>query len=117
VLSLFRDRGLEPVEVHEIQEMQTALGLVASGMGLCVVPESAQKLRREEVVFRPLLEPNATSAIIMSTRLNDQSDDIVLLRELIDEVYRLQASEKLEADRQAAAAAAAKAMTGPRRRR
>ena len=117
VLSLFRDLGLEPVEVHEIQEMQTALGLVASGMGLCVVPESAQKLRREEVVFRPLLEPNATSAIIMSTRLNDQSEDIVLLRELIDEVYRLQAAEKLEADRMAAAAAEAAALTGPRRRR
>lgn len=117
VLSLFRDLGLEPVEVHEIQEMQTALGLVASGMGLCVVPESAQKLRREEVVFRPLLEPNATSAIIMSTRLNDQSEDIALLRELIDEVYRLQAAEKLEADRMAAAAAEAAALTGPRRRR
>ncbi len=103
VLSLFRDRGLEPAEVHEIQEMQTALGLVASGMGLCVVPESVQKVRREEVVYRPLLEANATSAIIMSTRLNDQSEDILLLRELIDEIYRMQAAEKLEAERLAVA--------------
>ena len=106
MLSLFRDLGLEPAEVHEIQEMQTALGLVASGMGLCVVPESAQKLRREEVVCRPLLEASATSAIIMSTRLNDQSDDIVLLRELIDEVYRLQAAERKAAE--------AAALAGPR---
>ena len=115
VLSLFRDLGLEPAEVHEIQEMQTALGLVASGMGLCVVPESAQKLRREEVAYRPLVEPNATSAIIMSTRLNDQSEDIVLLRQLIDEVYRLQAAERQESERKAAAAAEAAAMTGPQR--
>jgi LysR family transcriptional regulator, benzoate and cis,cis-muconate-responsive activator of ben and cat genes len=114
VLSLFRDLGLEPAEVHEIQEMQTALGLVASGMGLCVVPESAQKLRREEVVYRTLVEPSATSAIIMSTRLNDQSEDIVLLRELIDEVYRLQAAEKIEAERKAAASVPS-ALTGPRR--
>ena len=109
VLSLFRDLGLEPAEVHEIQEMQTALGLVASGMGLCVVPESAQKLRREEVVYRTLVEPSATSAIIMSTRLNDQSEDIALLRELIDEVYRLQQAEKLEAERKSMPV-----LTGPR---
>ena len=45
----------------------------------------------------------------MSTRLNDQSEDIRLLRELIDEVYRLQAAEKLEAERKAMPA-----LTGPR---
>jgi DNA-binding transcriptional LysR family regulator len=105
VLSLFRDLGLEPAEVHELQEMQTALGLVAAGMGLCLVPASAQRLRRDEVVYRPLLESNATSPIIMSTRLNDQSDDILLLRELIDEVYRLQAAERKAAE--------AAALTGP----
>lgn len=109
VLSLFRDLGLEPVEVHEVQEMQTALGLVAAGMGLCLVPASAQRLRRDEVVYRPLLESNATSPIIMSTRLNDQSDDIVLLRELINEVYRLQAVERLEAERKSMPV-----LTGPR---
>ena len=95
VLSIFRDKGVEPIEVHEVQEMQTALGLVASGMGLCVVPASAQKLRREEVVYRKLLEPSAISPIVMSTRLHDQSEDIVLLRSLIDEVYRAYAAEKL----------------------
>jgi DNA-binding transcriptional LysR family regulator len=98
VLSLFRDKGVEPMTVHEVQEMQTALGLVASGMGLCVVPASAQRLRRDEVVYRPLLEASAVSPIIMCTRLNDQSEDIVLLRSLIDEVYRAQAAEKLLAE-------------------
>ncbi len=100
VLSIFRDKGVEPAEVHEVQEMQTALGLVASGMGLCVVPVSAQRLRREEVVYRALLEPSAVSPIVMSTRLHDQSEDIVLLRLLIDEVYRAQAAEKLLAESQ-----------------
>lgn len=87
VLSLFRDLALEPVSVHELQEMQTALGLVASGMGLCVVPASVHRLRPEEVVYRPLAEPQAVSPIIMSTRLQDQSSDIVLLRQLIDVIY------------------------------
>ena len=87
VLSLFRDLALEPVSVHELQEMQTALGLVASGMGLCVVPASVHRLRPDEVVYRPRAEPQAVSPIIMSTRLQDQSSDIVLLRQLIDVIY------------------------------
>lgn len=87
VLSLFRDLGLEPASVHEVQEMQTALGLVASGMGLCVVPASVHRLRPDEVVYRPLAEPQAVSPIIMSTRLQDQSSDITLLRQLIDDIY------------------------------
>ncbi|MGV8804148.1 MAG: LysR family transcriptional regulator [Polaromonas sp.] len=99
VLSLLRDKGVEPVEVQEVQEMQTALGLVAAGMGLCIVPESAQKLRRDEVVYRPLLERNAVSPIIMCTRLHDQSEDVVLLRALIEQIYQAQAEEKLKLEK------------------
>jgi DNA-binding transcriptional LysR family regulator len=87
VLSLLRDLALEPVSVLEVQEMQTALGLVASGMGLCVVPVSVHRLRPDEVVYRPLAEAQAVSPIIMSTRLQDQSADITLMRALIDEIY------------------------------
>lgn len=98
VLSLFRDLGLEPVSVHEMQEMQTALGLVASGMGLCVVPASVHRLRPDEVVYRPLAEPQAVSPIIMSTRLQDQSADIALLRQLIDDIYAEQRAAREAAE-------------------
>lgn len=94
VLSLYRDLGVEPEGVHEVQEVQTALGLVASGLGVCVVPAGMQKLRRDEVVYRPLTEANAVSPIIMSTRANDPSPDLRLLRTVIDEVYRLYAEER-----------------------
>lgn len=99
VLSLFRDLALEPVSVHELQEMQTALGLVASGMGLCVVPASVHRLRPDEVVYRPLAEPQAVSPIIMSTRLQDQSSDILLLRKLIDDIYAEQRAARSAAER------------------
>lgn len=97
VLTLFRDMGLEPRAVHEVQELQTALGLVASGMGLCLVPASANRMRPDEVVYRPVAEAKAVSPIIMSTRLQDQSTDIVLLRSLIDEIYREWAEERQRA--------------------
>jgi len=94
VLSFYRDRGVEPVAVHEVQEIQTALGLVASGMGLCVVPAGVQRLRPDEIVYRPFADAGMVSPIIMSTRLHDQSDDIVLLRELIQQIYAAQAEER-----------------------
>ena len=100
VLSLFRDLALEPVSVHEVQEMQTALGLVASGMGLCVVPASVHRLRPDEVVYRPLAEAQAVSPIIMSTRLQDQSADITLLRQLIDDIYAEQRAAREAAQAQ-----------------
>jgi DNA-binding transcriptional LysR family regulator len=104
VLSLFRDQGLEPAAVHEAQEIQTALGLVAAGMGICVVPTGVSRLRPDEVVYRPLSDAQAVSPIIMSTRLHDQNEDIVLLRALIDRIYQEHA-----AARQRAAAEAVKA--------
>jgi DNA-binding transcriptional LysR family regulator len=88
VLSLYRDLGLEPERIHEVQEIQTALGLVAAGMGLCVVPAGVHRLRPDEVIYRPIEEPQAVSPIIMSTRLHDQSPDIDLMRGLIDDIYR-----------------------------
>ncbi len=104
VLSLFRDLGLEPLSVHEMQEMQTALGLVASGMGLCLVPASVHRLRPDEVVYRPLVEAQAVSPIIMSTRLQDQSSDIVLLRKLIDDIYAEQRAAGVAGGKKAAGA-------------
>lgn len=100
VLALFRDQGLEPGAVHEVQEIQTALGLVAAGMGICVVPTGVSRLRPDEVVYRPLSDPQAVSPIVMSTRLHDQNDDLVLLRALIDRIYQ----EHAAARRRAAAA-------------
>ena len=87
VLSLFRDQGLQPAAVHEVQEIQTALGLVAAGMGICVVPAGVSRLRPDEVVYRPLSDPQAVSPIIMSTRMHDSNEDIVVLRGLIDRIY------------------------------
>jgi DNA-binding transcriptional LysR family regulator len=98
VLSLFRDQGLQPTAVHEVQELQTALGLVAAGMGICVVPAGVSRLRPDEVVYRTLSDPQAVSPIIMSTRLHDQNEDIVTLRALIDRIYQEQALARQRAE-------------------
>jgi len=88
VLALFRDRGLKPAALHEVRELQTALGLVAAEAGVCVVPASVERLRRDNVAYRPLDEEKAVSPIIMSFRKSDQSPEIARLVELVREIYR-----------------------------
>jgi DNA-binding transcriptional LysR family regulator len=88
VLILFRERGLKPPAVYEVRELQTALGLVAAEVGVCLVPASVERLRRDNVVYRPLDEAKAVSPIIMSTRKGDKSPEIALIVKLIREIYR-----------------------------
>jgi DNA-binding transcriptional LysR family regulator len=82
VLDMFRRHAVMPSEVREVRELQTALGLVAACSGLCIVPSAVQRLRRDDIVYRPLAEPDALSPIILSWRATDLSLPIVLLREI-----------------------------------
>jgi DNA-binding transcriptional LysR family regulator len=82
VLSLLQDGGIHPGEIHEVRELQSALGLVAAGDGICVVPASA-RLIRSDLRYRFIDDEHATSPIIMSYRRNDQSGYIDLVKSLI----------------------------------
>jgi DNA-binding transcriptional LysR family regulator len=88
VLALFRERDLKPLAVFEVRELQTALGLVAAEVGVCLVPVSVERLRRDNVVYRPLDEEKAVSPIIMSTRKGDRSPELAVILKLIREIYR-----------------------------
>jgi len=88
VLALYRERELQPPAVHEVREMQTALGLVAAQSGICLVPASVERFRRDNVEYRPLDEEKAISPIIMSSRKGDRSPEVALILKLIREMYR-----------------------------
>jgi len=88
VLALYRDRGLKTRGIYEVRELQTALGLVASGSGICLVPASVERLRRDGVVYRPLNVPEAVSPIILSRRRGDPSDEIDRILRMVKEIYR-----------------------------
>lgn len=70
-----------------MRELQTAMGLVASGIGVSVVPASAQRLRSSDVAFRRIDDPKAVSPVIMSYRINDASARIDDIKDLIQEMY------------------------------
>lgn len=79
VLSFYREAGLTPRIGMEARDVQTALGLVASGVGICVVPASIRRFGRADVHFLDLDE-TFSSPIILSHRKNDAS---ALLRQLV----------------------------------
>ena len=85
VLSFYRKSGLEPNVAIEVRELQTALGLVAAGVGISVVPSSVRRLSREDVDYLPLEEPDIASPIIVSHRPNDSSDLLGRMLNLIEE--------------------------------
>jgi LysR family transcriptional regulator, benzoate and cis,cis-muconate-responsive activator of ben and cat genes len=92
VLSAFQDRGLKPRRIYEVRELQIALGLVAAGEGISVVPGSVYGLKRDDVSYKELDDPTLVSPIIMSMRMLDESRDI---REMLELIYRLYAEEKI----------------------
>jgi len=86
VLSLFRDHALEPQTILEVQELQTAMVMVAAGAGTCIVPASVQGLGRSDLIFRPLAT-EVTSPIIMSYRICDSSSQLRALFRTFVELY------------------------------
>ncbi|HBP31898.1 MAG: LysR family transcriptional regulator [Advenella sp.] len=73
VLNLFRQKGYSPQVIQEVNELQTAIGLVTATIGIAIVPESVRRLHRDDVVYVNLDEPGFTSPIMLSWRKNDHS--------------------------------------------
>lgn len=67
-LSLARQAGFSPHIAQEAGEAMTIIGLVAAGLGVSVLPASFQWMRIEGVVYRPLLDPGATTAVWLVQR-------------------------------------------------
>ncbi|OWW22507.1 LysR family transcriptional regulator [Noviherbaspirillum denitrificans] len=85
VLSLLNDQGIQPSEIHEVREIQTALGLVAADSGLCLIPASARL--RNDIHYRLVDDPGATSPIIFSHRINDNAWYIDAIKQLVADMY------------------------------
>jgi DNA-binding transcriptional LysR family regulator len=92
VLAAFQDRALKPRRIYEVRELQIALGLVAAGEGISIVPSSVYGLKRDDVSYRELDDPTLVSPIIMSMRALDESRDI---REMLELIYRLYEEQKI----------------------
>ncbi|MCA1406457.1 LysR family transcriptional regulator [Ensifer sp. IC3342] len=87
VLNMLSEQGISPGSVEEVREIQTALGIVAAGMSLCIIPTASQRQRPDDVCYRIIKDENATSPIIMSFRRDDAKGRIEEIKQLIREMY------------------------------
>lgn len=73
ILELYRSAGAYPRVVQEAIHLQTIVGLVASGVGLAILPESARRVHREGVSYRLLDAEDASSWLGLATLENEES--------------------------------------------
>ena len=87
VLNALHDKKVYPSETYEVQSLQTALGLVAAGVGYCVMPTGARI--RSDLHYRLIAEEEKVSIpIVFSHRKKDSSWYVGAFLELIEKLYR-----------------------------
>jgi DNA-binding transcriptional LysR family regulator len=84
VLAAFNQTNLMPDHVTEVRELQIAMGLVAAGQGVSIVPESVEGMHHRNVVYRKLEDKHAFSPILFSVRYMDRSPE---LQDMLGAVY------------------------------
>ncbi|ODC04031.1 transcriptional regulator [Terasakiispira papahanaumokuakeensis] len=87
--ALFHSRGLKINVSQQVNDLQTALSLVASDMGFTLVPEQVRKLHREDVDFLTLIDSDISIPVIASRRRGEAPNSVMrlvntILHELVD---------------------------------
>jgi LysR family transcriptional regulator, benzoate and cis,cis-muconate-responsive activator of ben and cat genes len=94
---LFSEYGLEPKNLTLVDDIHLALGLVAAGEGLCIVPESAKTIQFKHLEYIPILDDAAVSPVFLIIR---NAEDNEYIRSLFDSVYQVYDLEAIKYDRQ-----------------
>jgi len=77
VLGLFFRHDLKPHVVQETNELQTALSLVASGLGITLVPEQVMNVNRKGIIYTRLADAKISTPVICSRRHGEGSSPLL----------------------------------------
>jgi DNA-binding transcriptional LysR family regulator len=72
-ISLCRSAGFSPKIAQEAGQVQTVMGLVASGMGTCILPDFIKNIRRPGVQYVPLVGSPPAVELAVVWRRDDMS--------------------------------------------
>ena len=98
VLKQFNVRGHEPRRIYETNGLQTALGLVAAGMGVTIVPETVRRLQREDVAYCALADTGLTTPLIMTVRKGDIAPHVAVFCDAIRRAVTLDRERRTNAE-------------------
>ncbi len=88
IVDACEEAGFTPNVAHEPGQVMTALGFVAAGLGVCLLPAGVIDDRRDDVVFRPLAPPVPTVELGMVYRREGTSRALSAFCEVVREVTR-----------------------------
>lgn len=83
VVRMLRDAGGNPMVGHEAIEIHSALGLVASALGYCVVGKSVSIGNRTDVRFVRLDDVAVTAEVVALTRQDEHSQVVTRFTEVL----------------------------------
>lgn len=86
VLALFTQLDMAPQVSQWANELQTALGLVAAGLGITLVPASVQQQLRADITYAEIEDDKAVSPVILSRRTGDVSPIVQRCLEIISSI-------------------------------
>ncbi|UFH51374.1 LysR family transcriptional regulator [Pseudomonas sp. KNUC1026] len=84
LLALFAQQGLSIKVGQWSNELQTALGLVAAGLGIALAPTSVRQQHRADLEYIAVSDSEAVSPIILSRRKDDAGPELQRCLELIE---------------------------------
>ena len=88
VVSIFSDNGLTPNKTVEVREVQLALGLVAAGEGITIVPKSSQSIQISDLAYVPILDVGVVSQIYLIFRHMEHNAYLQSMLDTIGLIYR-----------------------------
>lgn len=90
IMALCSHSGFEPEISQEVGDAVTGLALVASGFGICLVPEAATTLQLPNIIYRELTEtpPNFSVDVSLIHRADDRSPVLSAFLDVIAEFKR-----------------------------
>ncbi|AWT49092.1 LysR family transcriptional regulator [Psychrobacter sp. YP14] len=87
LLHLFAKRSALPHHTTSVSDIQLALGLVAAGEGITLVPDSLKSVRSEQISYRTLIHEDATSPIYICSLTTPTHPAFTTLLEVIYAIY------------------------------
>lgn len=81
IAALFAATGVSPHFVQQIAQTHTILALVKAGVGMAIVPASAQSLRMEGIVYRPLWRKDVFAELYLAWPLAHRNPALDTVRD------------------------------------
>ena len=89
IRGVFSELDLIPQNLIEVREIHMALGLVSSGEGICLIPESASAIGMKNLKFIQIIDNEAYSPITLAYRSIDNNEYIRQILEYMSEIKSL----------------------------